>query len=569
MKTIYIAVFLFVIFGLTINSPLFSQDLEQIKNQKPITVSGSASVQGQIYSMDGAPARQPWNSYIINGSPTINIYGIQFPLSFTLSNNQRDFRQPLNQIGASPTYKWLKLHGGYRSVTFSQFGLAGQMLLGGGFELTPKKFRFSVMYGRAYKAIKEDTTKTITNNLNSINYPSYKRMVMSAKLGYGSSNNFFDLYFLKGKDDSTSLEIKPQKTEVLPGENFVLGFVHKFSFFKRKLEWQSEGAASAFTRDVTAMKYDMTTVKQADLISKIITPNFSTALYGAIESQVKYKHKYFSLGGKYRRIEPDYKSMGAYFFQSDLEQITGNFTARLLKSKINLNGSYGIQNDNVSRKKLATTSRTIYSFIANFNINKNFGVDFNLSNYGTSQRAGTKSLSDTTRINQISQSFTISPRYMFQKETRVHSLFLIFGQQALNDRNTFTSTNSEMTMLFTNLNYSLTNTESKISYIGGINYNKSITTAGSLEMNGLNLGSSKSWLDDKMSSDLTIVGNLTKFNGESNGFLTTLSSGHNYILGKKQNLRLQLNWLINHSKNEQAGKSFNEFTAMLQYRITF
>ena len=551
------------------SNSLFSQDLEQIKKQKPFTITGGVNLQGQIYSMGGAPPRQPWNSYVLSGTPTLNVYGIQLPFSFTLSNNQRDFRQPFNQIGVSPMYKWMKIHAGYRSVTFSQFGLAGHMILGGGFEMTPKKFRLSVMYGRSNKAVAEDTTKTISQNLNSINYPAYKQMLLAVKMGVGTANNFFDLYFLKGKDDTTSLKVKPQKTEVLPGENFVLGFVHKFSFFKNKLDWQSEAAGSVFTRDQSMMKYDLSTVKQADLIRKIMIPNYSTTFYTAIESQVKYKHKYFSVGGKYRRIEPDYKSMGAYFFQSDLEQMTGTFTAKLFKSKLNLNGSYGIQNDNISRKKVATTQRNIYSIVVNYILNKHFGIDFNVSNYGTAQRAGTKSLSDTNRINQISNSYTVTPHFFFQKGNKAHSILLILGNQTLNDRNTFTSNYSEMSMIFGNLNYSLSDIEKKTAYLFGLNYNQSTTISGEISMMGATVGTSRSFLKDKLSSDFNLVGNITQFNGVSNGFLTTLSSGNNYTITKKQSVRLQLNWLINQSKNTAAGKSFNEFTGMIQYRYNF
>ncbi|MEY4876049.1 MAG: hypothetical protein RL708_1198, partial [Bacteroidota bacterium] len=362
---------------------VFAQDIQQMTKAKPIELHGNLLLQGQLYSINGAPARQPWNAYLISGSPTLSIYGFQLPFTFTFSNTQRDFRQPFNQIGVSPQYKWLTLHAGYRNVSFSQFGLAGQTILGGGIELNPKKFRFGVMYGRAQKAVAEDTTKTIQQNLNSINYPTYKRMVLAAKIGLGTNSNFVDINFVKGKDDVKSLPYKPIKTEVLPSENLVVGLTHRFTMFKKHVEWNSEVAASIFTRDISVPKFDSSDFKFADKVNKITTINLSTVAYTAAESQIKFKNKYFSTGLKYRRVEPDYKSMGAYYFQTDLEQYTGNLSTRLFKNKLSFNGSIGIQKDNVAKKKLATTQRNIYSTAINYNLNQHFGIDFNLSNYGT------------------------------------------------------------------------------------------------------------------------------------------------------------------------------------------
>ncbi|MFM2226607.1 MAG: hypothetical protein RJA07_2809 [Bacteroidota bacterium] len=564
MKKINVLIFLFLAFKIT-----KAQDLQQMAKAKPFDVHGNLSIQTQVYSIDGAAARQPWNSYIISGAPTISIYGFQLPFTFLFSNNQRDFRQPFNQIGVSPQYKWLKLHAGYRSISFSQFGMAGHVILGGGVELNPGKFRFGVLYGRSNKAVAEDTTKNISQNLNSINYPAYKQMLFATKIGIGTASNFFDLYVVKGKDDVSSLPNKPVKTEVLPAENLVIGVMHKFSFFKKKLEWQSEAAGSAFTRDVTAPSFDLSSVKNVDLISKVMTPNLSTVLYTAIESQLKYKHKYFTTGLKCRRIEPDYKSMGAYFFQTDLQQFTGNFSTRLFKNKLSFNGSMGIQSDNVAKKKLATTQRNIYSAAANYQLNQHFGVDVNFSNYGTAQKSGTKTLSDTSKINQISNSFTIAPHYMFQQKNLAHNFFLIIGNQSLNDRNKFTSNYTEMNMLFSNFNYSLMNIDKKINYNFGLNYSRSSTSESKIELQGATVGLGKTWLKDKMNTDFSLNVNSTKFNSEANGFTTTASLGSNYSLSKKHSFRMQLNWLINNSKNAAAGNSFNEFTAMVQYRFNF
>ncbi|MFM2048842.1 MAG: hypothetical protein RI955_1390 [Bacteroidota bacterium] len=548
---------------------VFAQDIQQMTKAKPIELHGNLLLQGQLYSINGAPARQPWNAYLISGTPTLSIYGFQLPFTFTFSNTQRDFRQPFNQIGVSPQYKWLTLHAGYRNVSFSQFGLAGQTILGGGIELNPKKFRLGIMYGRAQKAVAEDTTKTIQQNLNSINYPTYKRMVLAAKLGVGTNSNFVDINFVKGKDDVKSLPYKPIKTEVLPSENLVVGLTHKFTMFKKHVEWNSEVAASIFTRDISVPKFDSSDFKFADKVNKITTINLSTVAYTAAESQIKFKNKYFSTGLKYRRVEPDYKSMGAYYFQTDMQQYTGNFATRLFKNKLSFNGSIGIQKDNVAKKKLATTQRNIYSTAINYNLNQHFGIDFNLSNYGTAQRAGTRSLSDTAKINQISNSITLTPHYNFTKGNLLHNFILVMGNQALNDRNKFTSTYTDMTMKYANFIYSLMNMDKKTNYNFGINYSGSKTESGEIILNGISLGAGKTLMKDKMNTDVSVSINNSSFNNASNGLVVNASANCSYVVSKHHSFRTNILWLKNQSKNIAAGNSFNEFTFMVQYNFTF
>ncbi len=548
----------------------FTQDLSQIRKARPFEMHGQLSLQRLIYRMQGAPDRVPGSYYFLSCNSVISIYGFSLPFSFISGNGQQEFRQPLNQIGFSPQYKWLKLHAGYRSISFSQFGMAGHIIFGGGVEMNPGKFRFTALFGRSNKAVPEDTSKTIVNNLNSINYPSYRQMLMAVKLGWGTQHNFVDLYCVKGRDDEKSLPAKPTQAEVLPGENLVLGIMHKFSFFKNKVEWQSELASSIFTRDVTLPGYDLSNIPYNKVINKIMTPNVSTVLYTAMESQLKYRHRLYTIGGKYRRVEPDYKSMGAYFFQTDLEQITANLNTRLLNNKVNLNGSAGIQKDNVVEKKLATTQRNIYSLNINYHVSKNLGIDLNYSNYGTAQKPGTKSLSDTSRINQISNSITVSPHYfLLEEDKRSHNFFFIAGKQNLHDRNIHTSNYTEMEMLFSNFNYSLGLLASKWTYNGGLNYSRNFSNYSLLELYGANAGIGKTLVNDKMNLDLNMAYNNTRYKGLSNGYVYNFYFNYGYQINKLNNIKMQISYLINRSANEEAGKSFKEFSLQAQYILTF
>ena len=542
-----------------------SQDLSDLKNTKPVTFGGGLNLQTGFYSMNGAKSRQPGFTYILSGSPTLTVYGVSLPFSFTFSNYQRDFRQPFNQFGLSPTYKWLTVHAGYRNISYSQFAMAGYTILGGGIELKPKNFKFALLYGRSQKAIKDDTSKSIESNLNGINYPAYKRMLTAIKFGYGNENNFLNLHILRGKDDSTSLPFRPTTSIVLPSKNQVFGANGKLSFFKKKLIFQGEGAISAFTRDIAFETIDA----ENKIVNKLIKANITTQVYSAFETQLNYNIKNFGIGAKYRKVAPDYKSMGAYFFQTDFEQYLGNLKFGLSKNKIQFAGSAGVQKDNLANKKLATTARNIYTGNLSLNPNTKFGVDFSFSNFGTSQKAGKRTLSDTAVINQINNSFTVSPRYTIVSENKVTTWQAIIGRQSLNDKNRFTENYTEVQMVFANLMWLKTILKTNININAGLNYNESKNIGGAIGLIGVLGGVSKSWKEGKISSDFNASFNSSTFDGDFNGFVGNLQSNFAWLMAKKHKMSVSLSALFNESKNQNAGASFQEYLARLNYGFTF
>ena len=102
-----------------------AQDLATIGQQKPVTLTGSLDLRTVLYDYSGSiTARRKPFSYVLSGRPTLNIYGMAVPLEFVLSEQDRAVRQPFNQFGVSPTYKWITAHAGYRNISFSPFTLA-------------------------------------------------------------------------------------------------------------------------------------------------------------------------------------------------------------------------------------------------------------------------------------------------------------------------------------------------------------------------------------------------------------------------------------------------------------
>ena len=122
--------------------------------QSPIKVSGGLNAYAGFYTASGIAARNQPTPFGLSGAVTVSLPGgISLPFSAVLGNQGTSFRQPFNQFGVSPTYKWATVHAGYRNVSFSPFTLAGHTFLGGGVELNPGKLRLGAVYGRFNKAI--------------------------------------------------------------------------------------------------------------------------------------------------------------------------------------------------------------------------------------------------------------------------------------------------------------------------------------------------------------------------------------------------------------------------------
>lgn len=553
------------------------QDLENIREKKPVEISGGLTLSSNFYGVSGIDQRRSPFSYSITGSPILSLYGITLPFSFHYSNEQSSFSQPFNQFGVSPYYKWAKFHLGYRNVNFSPYTLAGHTFLGVGAELNPGKFRFGAVYGRFKKAVAEDSTLVLDSTLYRRPIPSYKRTGYGIKVGVGGEKNYFDLIYFKGADDLTSIPYRPVYYDVDPGENAVLGFSSKFTLFKA-LTWKTDFALSLYTLDTTAQSFEGAEFEQFSFIENFVTPNISSQLLTAGETSLKFKQKHYSLNAKYKRIDPDYKSMGIYYIQSNIEQYTFGSTLMLFKNKWITNGTIGFQHDNLNNKKTMHTGRTIGSCNMAINPSQKFGLNLQYSNFGISQRPSglIEDISDTLTIHQISQNISIMPRLSFisQKSTNIFSLHI--GFQDLKNKNLLNNMSSDMSSTITNLTYSYMSLESNLSISPSVFCNKTSIANGELKNFGMSFNLSKPFLENRIQNSLSLSYNKNFFDGLSNGYTFNINETFQLGISKnmKHNLMLNIAWL--HNKVEQEmntelaeTRSFSESMVTLSYSYSF
>ena len=550
--------------------PAIGQDLERIRDVDPFTISGGLSFDNSFYGVTNVPNRRSPYSYIINGNTLVRFYGVSIPLSFIYTDEQSRFSQPFRQFGLSPRYKWATMHLGHRSMTFSPFTLAGHTFLGGGVELNPGLFRFGAMYGRLNKAIPEDTTQVPQSRLYRTPLPSYQRTGYAVKIGVGSDRNFFDLIFMKARDDSTSIPFSPELFDVSPGENTMVGVSGRVHFFKRFV-WQTDAAVSVYTIDSRAERIDLTDIPAQGLVRDLFDPRTSTQYLSALESHLSYRQTNFTIQLKYRRVDPDYKSMGAYYFLTDIEQYTIAPSFNLFKNRVFLAGSLGLQRDNLNDKKLATTHRTISSLNLNYNPSPVIGLNFQYSNYGMSQRSGLRQLTDTTRVQQVTQSFGFAPYVNIHQEKSSHNISLYVGYQTLDDDNRFTSEFTEMNSFHTRLNYNLRFTDTQWTINPSLMYIKSAFSLNDTQTLGLGLGTGKPFMENSVVTNLRMGYNKNYFNGDSNGFTFTTAATVDYRPFRNTNhsLRGSIRLIRNQVEDTTLTESFSEFTGNMGYHYSF
>ncbi len=482
----------FIFFLLQTSTILHAQNLEHIGKQKPFTFSGNIGGGLNFYnSNESSYTRDPftWNLY---GNFTPTIYSVSLPFSFIINQYSKSYSTPFAQFGISPTYKWIKLDLGYRTMSMSPFTFDGQSFKGVGIELTPKRFRFAAFYGSLNKAISEDTTS------GHLAMPQYGRKGYGARIGVGNEANHFDLIYFHAKDDSSSIKLINQTETLTPQENTVIGASSKFTFIK-KIIWSTNVAVSALTQDVSAQKVNKDTLTNTidKLFYKLINYKNGTITSWAGQSTLTFLLKNFNTTFGYRRVEADFKSLGVPYMLNDIEALQWNGGLTVAKGKVNINANVNEQHNDISKKlesELHTLTGTL-SLSAMMSTHANLNISGSVVNLN--QTDGTTHISDSIRLDQQIYDISVTPSFTFGKQTAIQTLTPSFNYSLQNDNNPLTSAYGNSNTLTGVLAYSCAFTQQSWSLNGNLLYN--LYTQDTLQYTsyGANIGAGVQLLKDK------------------------------------------------------------------------
>lgn len=548
--SIYFSLLLVVAFNFSVNGQTIDP------NAKPFRISGSLGGNLSYYSVNGIPERQQPYGYSLFGAVNMRIYNFSIPFSVAISKQGTSFSQPFSRFGLSPEYKWIKLHGGYRNLSFSEFTLNGVSFLGGGVELTPGKFRFAAMYGRLREAIQEPD--------NPFEIPQFKRMGYGFKIGYGDKS-YFDLSFFQAKDDLNSLQ-NPDSLNLRngPEASTSVGLSGKFVFADDHLTFSYDAGISGFTRDLRAPGFTESSENQDNSLLDKFNANTSSNAAVAGSTGLQYKGKLFTTGVKYRHVQAGYRTLGANYLLSDLEMITINAGTQFFKNKLAVNASYGIQNNDLSNRRFAQTGRNIGSANLSFRPNNEWNFNLNFSNFSIYQTLLKDSLfADSVVVDQTNYQVNFSTTYIIVNEKHTHSYTLNTNVQNLSDRRddpVYDAGNQLFSLMF---NYGLRFNQKNFGVTVGANYQDFSSLLTAQKRYGGNAGFNVQLMDRKLMVRLKQIWNRSVLEDRDDDIFNT-QLAINYELAKKHTITVSTGYILRTGQYR-----FSEWRSSLGYRMRF
>lgn len=527
-------------------SPLLTpaQDLATLKDQKPVTFTGSLSAQYTFYSSTGPEYLKP-GSWMISGSPVVTIYGVAIPFNFLISEKERSFRQPFNHFGLSPRYKWATLHLGYRSVNFSDYSLNGHQMLGAGAEITDlKKINFGVMYGRLVREVQPRQPDQFTEHQT----PAFTRKGVALKGGYGDEKNNGTLFFMTASDDEKSITNIPDTLDLHPATNRVMG-VRTHQLFLKNFSFDAEFASSE-TNTATGNS-------EIDITEK------GTAL----DAKAGYANDRYRLMVKYLRIAPGFESFGKYFFQRDVRNITVDPGIDFFQKKLSIDLSFGFQRDHLDNNKAYKTERQIISGRLSARPWNFYMLNITAGNYSVDQQRGLYDPDPQLRVSQANFNITVMNNISIARKRFAHNFNLMYASQRLSDSNPTTSQYSEFDMNTWSAMYSATMLKifltGTFSYMNTA-YNQKLTDSRS---SGPLLILSKTFLKN-YSTSVSWSDRTTHRDHKKSHHTSTIGFSADARFLKKHRVTFRYTYNAQSSYVE-GGKSYNEKRGDLSYAFQF
>jgi hypothetical protein len=552
--------------------PLIAQNLEAIRSEKPLHFSGGLSLSQIGYSVNGIAARRDPYNYFLSGSLVTELYGMSIPLSFMLSNQNNSFQQPFNQFGLTPTFKAFTGHLGYASMTFSPYTLNGHIFMGVGADYKPttSKFSISAMYGRLQKAVQADTT-------DQNNVPSFRRMAYGLKLGYDHQGDFVHLIAFRAADEPGSLTYIPNDGSLLPEQNLVLSI----QAGKRlgPISITGEMAGSAINRDARLQKSELESKNVFSYTGPLFEHTDASEYYNAYRTNINYNGELFTVGVGYERIDPGYRTLGAYYFNNDLRNITLNASTRLLQDKLNISGNVGTQRNNLDNQETNDMSRFVGSVNVAYAPSHKLNLSASYSSFNTytvirsaftaiNQVTPTANL-DTLNYTQISQSTSMSASYNASNNPNVMRMLIVnMSYQQATDKQAGEIQDTGSRFINGNVAYS-----HQVSSLGAgftLAVNTNFSTAGDLKSStlGPTVGINKSLLKKKMQTSLTVSYNTQLINEQRNNNVTNIRLTSGYRISKHHNVSLS-GIVLDKTIIEESSPDFTEYTVTLGYNYNF
>lgn len=578
---------------------LYAQDVEsfwsgisaRLAERDILRASGSLNLRlglNAFASDDGARRRNAPFTWGAVGGVNLDLLGIQAPFSVAVSSRNTRYNLPSYAfVGLSPSYRWITLHGGDRTLTFSPYSLSGVNFRGGGFELSPGKWYVAGMYGR----LRSDRVEDAGAIQSGLSIDAYRRFGRGLKVGFAPSRgSAYSVSYFGSADrfgesqlaDADTTAVSLGARGILPERNAVLTFGLK-QRLSALVSLEGEVARSALTRDDSAPELPGAGVGMSLL--GLLTPRTSTQAANAVSGAVNFTPRFAKFQLKYERIDPGYRTHGSLFFQNDLENVTAGVTAPLFRQRLNLSASGGLQRNDLRGDQASALRRVIGSVNAGVAWRDGVTSSVSVSNFSTTNRFRvvdlTGPLVDSVVLAQTQLSVTASHAHALDRE-RTHNLVAALSYQradVIRDREIDEAQGT--TFLLGSLNYAFQPEGSRHGLTLGVLANGSGTSLA----NSLLLGPTAGWAyrfgpDDAGTLDARVGYNLTRIRptalagpaagpaaaAASNGRLLTAGLNGGYRVSERQRLTASANFVRAAAAAPRPG--FTDLQVQLAYALT-
>lgn len=563
-------VVLFALIGLCFFSGQ-AQDLGNIDWKTPVKINGGASMSWTGYSHGGVGSgkRDPL-TYTISGNLGISILDWSIPLSFAYSTRQLSYSQPFNRIGVSPRYKWIRLYGGYTSMSFSPYSLSGHSFLGAGVELSPGPCRFSVMYGRLNERIKYDPERQ--------NTPCFTRMGYGVKVGYDVENSALYLSVFTAKDDRKSIEL-PADTILKPKQNVVITLQGRQKIYG-KFYVEGEYASSVLTNDMNGAG----PMRKKAMLGKLIGTNGTSIVSDAFNLLVAYRGEKASTELKYERVNPEYETLGAYYVNNNFDNLTVAQTLMLQEGKINLTGNFGVERSNLVLRETNSDTRLVGSLSGSYTPNEKWSYNLSYSNFTSFTKIRPlddpyfKDEMDSLSFYQVNQTASGSISHSIMSGQNRHSLMFNGSYQRSSDKLVHRDTSNLSNFYNGTIMHSYSIKATGVGFSESFNYFYGNGRGMKTLAYGPTLSASKAFLNGKLMSALMCGYNFTQVNGAAGGKVLTAGLNGSYTPAKQKKdekakvaFRHRINGNVAFIKRFSTAttKGGHELTAVFTYAVSF
>lgn len=575
MQTLFTRKFFTSLLLLALGYDSYSQQidiagLKDVFKAKPVKFSGGVSASTMFYSGNGGTGRAQF-TWFLQGNANANILGkINLPFSFNLTNAGAGFSYPHapSRLSLHPTYKWLTAHIGDVAMSFSPYTLNGYQFRGAGIDLSFKgPWKLSAMAGRLQKAVEYDSI-----NHNALS--TYRRMGYGVKAAYESKWYKGGVSVFYADDKVSSLLNKPDSLAIFPQQNLAVSYDLGIKPAKG-LDLNLTYASSALTRDKRS-------IKGGDvgngLMKKMIIANSTTSVYHAFKSQLNYSFLKTTVGVGYERIGPGYQTLGAYYFNSDLENITVNFAQSMLKDKANLSLNLGTQRDNLDGSKAGSTRRSVGAINLNYAPVERMQTTLTYSNFQTYMNMRPQfdyinNISpitnfDTLNYVQLSQNAAVNVNYIIKKsEQQNQALNVNLSFQDASDQQGGVVTkgnSSQFYNLATAYNFLFLQKGLNVTLAYNVSYNE--IARNDFLTQGPTLSANSKFFNKKLTAGFSTSYNASVAQGAKQSSVLNLRINAAYAVLKKHKLNLSI---INQYRSVINKGKTHDLTGTLGYNYAF